>query len=137
MPFLLTSSTFAADESEPGNTTGVGLPSLRPLARALTPPPPPGQVMLLHLLDMQERSSSGGRYRACGRPRSRSLRRPLVTANSVLHTLQLDRALDGSKLADQLVARELRDRGGKGPNHSWWHVSCGTEAGTGKGSNHS
>ncbi|XP_043231855.1 E3 ubiquitin-protein ligase TRIM37-like [Amphibalanus amphitrite] len=65
------------------------------------------QVMLLHLLDMQERSASGGRYRACARPRSRSLRRPLVTANSVLHTLQLDRALDGSKLADQLVALNL------------------------------
>ncbi|XP_037094908.1 E3 ubiquitin-protein ligase TRIM37-like [Pollicipes pollicipes] len=65
------------------------------------------QVMLLHLLDMQERSSAGGRYRACARPRSRSLRRPLVTANSVLHTLQLDRALDGSKLADQLVALNL------------------------------
>ena len=62
--------------------------------------------MLLHLLDLQERSAGGGRYGACARPRSRSLRRPLVTANSVLHTLQLDRALDGSKLADQLVARE-------------------------------
>ena len=77
------------------------------MPRRLTPPSLP-QVMLLHLLDMQERSSSDGRYRACARPRSRSLRRPLVTANSVLHTLQLDRALDGSKLADQLVARECR-----------------------------
>ena len=71
--------------------------------------------MLLHLLDMQERSSSSGApYGACSRPRSRSLRRPLVTANSVLHTLQLDWALEGSKLADQLAGSEWGSVGGGG-----------------------